>query len=91
MATALVLPHAGLNANEWENNIDGIGKTQLQQNIYGGGIGGPVIKNKTSSSNTRPARKPEPGTARTVYTATAPGIPLREGRRNQPAGAPGDP
>lgn len=25
-----------LNANEWENNLDSLGKAQLQQNIYGG-------------------------------------------------------
>ena len=36
-----------LNANEWENNLDNLGKAQLQQNIYGGGIGGPIVKNKT--------------------------------------------
>ena len=36
-----------LAANEWESNLAGVGKVQLQQNIYGGGIGGPVIKNKT--------------------------------------------
>jgi hypothetical protein len=36
-----------LNANEWENNLTGLGKRQFVQNIYGGSIGGPVIKNKT--------------------------------------------
>jgi len=36
-----------LNANEWQNNLAGVGKAQLQQNIFGGDIGGPVIKNKT--------------------------------------------
>ena len=36
-----------LNANEWENNLDNLGKAQLQQNIFGGGVGGPVIKNRT--------------------------------------------
>ena len=36
-----------LNANEWQNNLDNLGKAQLQQNIYGGGIGGPIVKNKT--------------------------------------------
>src|SRR5439155_17876521 len=62
-----------LNANEWENNIDGIGKSQLQQNIYGGGTGGPVLKNKTfffaeiQALRARSSR----GTSRTVYTATA--------------------
>ena len=36
-----------LNANEWQNNLDNLGKAQLQQNIFGGGVGGPIIKNKT--------------------------------------------
>ncbi len=82
-----------LNANEWQNNIDGIGKSQLQQNIYGGGIGGPVIKNKTffffeyQGLHARSSA----GTSRTVYTATARTGVLRyvKGGRNLPAGAPG--
>src|SRR5262249_52452707 len=36
-----------LNANEWENPVNNVGKAQLQQNIFGGGIGGPIIKNRT--------------------------------------------
>jgi hypothetical protein len=82
-----------LNANEWQNNIDGIGKSQLQQNIYGGGIGGPVIKNKTffffEYQGLR--ARSSAGTTRTVYTATARQGILRyvKGGRNLPAGAPG--
>ena len=82
-----------LNANEWQNNLDNIGKAQLQQNIYGGGIGGPIRRNKTfffgeiqllrarSSSNT----------SRTVYTQSARQGILRyvKGGRNLPAGVPG--
>ena len=36
-----------LNANEWQNNLDNLGKAQLQQNIFGGGMGGPIVKNRT--------------------------------------------
>ena len=77
-----------LNANEWENNLDNLGKAQLQQNIYGGGISGPIVKNKTfffgqvQALRARSSR----ATTRTVYTATArTGHPaLRQGRP-QPA------
>ena len=80
-----------LNANEWENNLDNLGKAQLQQNIYGGGIGGPIIKNKTfffgqvQALRARSSR----ATTRTVYTATARTGVLRyvKGGRNQPAGS----
>jgi hypothetical protein len=82
-----------LNANEWQNNIDGIGKSQLQQNIFGGGIGGPVIKNKTFFFFEHQGlhARSSAGTSRTVYTATARQGILRyvKGGRNQPAGAPG--
>ncbi len=33
-------------ANDWFNNKDGIGKPFLNQNQFGGSIGGPVIKDK---------------------------------------------
>lgn len=35
-----------LNANEWENNINNVGKANFVQNIYGGSIGGKIIRNK---------------------------------------------
>ena len=82
-----------LNANEWQNNLDNLGKSQLQQNIYGGGIGGPIIKNKTfffAQVQALRARS-SAATTRTVYTATARQGILRyvKGGRNQPAGAAG--
>jgi hypothetical protein len=82
-----------LNANEWENNLLNVGKPQLEQNIFGGGVGGPVIKNKTffffeiqelrARSSTL--------TSRTVYTAQARQGIFRfvKGGRNQPAGISG--
>ncbi len=35
-----------LNANQWEDNLNRIGKQMFVQNIYGGSIGGPIKKNK---------------------------------------------
>ncbi|MGI8813185.1 MAG: carboxypeptidase regulatory-like domain-containing protein [Pyrinomonadaceae bacterium] len=32
-----------LNANEFENNLQGIGRPQFVQHIYGGSIGGPIV------------------------------------------------
>ena len=82
-----------LNANEWANNLLNAGKAQLEQNIFGGAVGGPIIKNKTffffeiqelrARSSTL--------TSRTVYTAQARQGILRyvKGGRNQPAGVNG--
>ncbi|MDX2152799.1 MAG: TonB-dependent receptor [Bryobacteraceae bacterium] len=36
-----------LNANPWANNLLGLGKEMFVQNIYGGSVGGPIIKNRT--------------------------------------------
>src|SRR5438034_1272468 len=35
-----------LNANSWQNNLHGLSKAQLRWNMFGGTVGGPVIKNK---------------------------------------------
>jgi len=35
-----------LNANSWENNFTGATRVPLRWNMYGGTIGGPVVKNK---------------------------------------------
>ncbi len=35
------------NANEWENNLNGIGKRQFVQHIPGFSAGGPIFKNRT--------------------------------------------
>ncbi len=81
-----------LNANEWENNLDKVGKAQLQQNIFGGGIAGPVFKNKTFFFFEIQALRARTSTltTRTVYTAEARTGVLRyvKGGRNQPAGVP---
>ena len=62
-----------LSANEWENNLAGVGKTQLQQNIFGGGIGGPIVKNKTFFYFQIQALRARSSTltTRTVYTSQA--------------------
>jgi hypothetical protein len=36
-----------LNANTWANNFNNIGKEMFVQNIYGGSLGGPIVRNKT--------------------------------------------
>jgi len=35
-----------LNANEYENNLNGLGRPQFVQHIFGGSAGGPIIKDK---------------------------------------------
>ena len=82
-----------LNANEWQNNLDNVGKAQLAQNIFGGGIGGPIVKNKTFFFFEIQALRARSSTltTRTVYTEQARQGILRyvKGGRNQPAGVPG--
>ncbi|HYZ87290.1 MAG TPA: carboxypeptidase regulatory-like domain-containing protein [Bryobacteraceae bacterium] len=34
------------NANEWENNINARGQRQFVQHIWGGDLGGPIVRNK---------------------------------------------
>lgn len=82
-----------LNANEWANNFNNLGKRQFVQNIYGGSVGGPIWRNKTfffaniqrlAASETRTVN-------RLTYTATARQGLLRyvAGGRNRPFGASG--
>ncbi|MBI3208561.1 MAG: carboxypeptidase regulatory-like domain-containing protein, partial [Candidatus Solibacter usitatus] len=82
-----------LNANEWENNLDQVGKAQLQQNIFGGGIGGPIFRNKTFFFFEIQALRARSSslTTRTVYTETARQGIFRyvRGGRNFPAGVGG--
>src|SRR5262249_43986912 len=82
-----------LNANEWENNLNRVGKAQLQQNVFGGGIGGPVFKNKTFFFFEIQALRARSSTLtnRTVYTEQARQGIFRyvRGARNLPAGVPG--
>ena len=80
-----------LNANEWQNNLANLGKAQLQQNIFGGGVGGPIMEEQDfllRARFRRCARAPAPPPRRTVFTATARTGVLRyvKGGRNQPAG-----
>lgn len=35
-----------LNANNWARNWQGLGRTKLRQNVFGGSIGGPIVKNR---------------------------------------------
>ena len=82
-----------LNASEWQNNLDNLGKAQLQQNIYGGGMGGPIRKNRTFFFGEIQAlrARSSSATARTVYTTSARQGLLRyvKGGRNQPTGVSG--
>ncbi|MCS7041571.1 MAG: TonB-dependent receptor [Bryobacteraceae bacterium] len=82
-----------LNANEWENNINNVGKRQYQQNMPGIGIGGPVLRNKLFYyGNLQILRTRESAVVNsTVFTREArEGIwRYNRGGRNLPAGTPG--
>ncbi len=82
-----------LNANEWENNVNAREKRQFVQNIFGGDLGGFLIKNKTFFySNVQVLRARNSGLYnRTVMTDQARRGILRYavGQRNQPAGTAG--
>ena len=82
-----------LNANEYNFNLLGLGKSQFVQNIYGGSIGGPIIKNKLFVfANVQALAALNSGsTTRTVYTSQARQGILRYvmGGRNRPAGVSG--
>lgn len=81
------------NANEWQNNLTGVGKRQFVQQIFGGSLGGPIIKNRTFFfANGQGLKALETDiVTRTVYTQT-----MREGifrymnnGRNLPSGVAG--
>ena len=82
-----------LNANEWEYNLQGLGKTQFVQNIYGGDIGGPVWKDHTFFfvNIQGLAAHDSSVVSRTVYTQTARDGVWRYaiGQRTLPAGVAG--
>jgi hypothetical protein len=84
-----------LNANEWEYNIDDIGKRQFVQHTFGGTLGGPIVKNKTFFfANVQLLRALQTGSvSRTVYTEQARQGIFRyvKNGRNRPAGADRDP
>jgi hypothetical protein len=53
-----------LNANTWENNRSNAAKAQLKQHIFGGTLGGPIIKNKLFFfADYQGSRRDVPGTA----------------------------
>ncbi|MCS7026847.1 MAG: TonB-dependent receptor [Bryobacteraceae bacterium] len=82
-----------LNANEWENNLNRLGKRQFVQQIPGFSMGGPIQKNRTFYfGNLQVLRARESAQVdRTVYTQTARQGIFRyvRGGRNTPFGAPG--
>ena len=82
-----------LNATDYNNIINGLGKPQFVQNIYGGSIGGPIIKNRlfVFANVQALAAKNSFQTTRLVYTASARQGLLRfvNGGRNLPAGVSG--
>ncbi len=79
-----------LNANEWESNLNNVGKRQFVQHIFGGSVGGPVVRDRTFFfANVQRLKARESAvTNRTVYTADARRGVLRyvRGGRNSPAG-----
>lgn len=85
--------NSALAANEWENNLNGVGKPPLRQHQYGGDVGGPIFKNKTFFFfNYQGQRQVSPFTrTRTVYTSTAKQGIFRYlvGGRNNPAESAG--
>lgn len=82
-----------LNATDYNNIINGLGKSQFVQNIYGGSIGGPIIKNKwfIFANVQALAALNSFQVTRTIYTASARQGLLRyvSGGRNLPAGVAG--
>lgn len=81
------------NANEWENNLNKVGKRQFVQHIPGFSVGGPIRKNRTFYFvNVQALRTKETGTfTNLVLTSQARSGLWRyvAGARNQPAGVPG--
>jgi hypothetical protein len=82
-----------LNASQWEANVQGQGKPQFQQQIYGGSIGGPIKKNKLFyfGNIQRLTARDSAVITRTVYTDTAKSGIFRyvRGARNLPFGVAG--
>ncbi len=83
----------GLNANRWQDNFNGLGRNKFIQHIFGGSVGGPVIKNKLFYfANWQELR----ATQAITQTATVLTQQARQGifryatsGRNLPAGVPG--
>ncbi len=81
------------NANEWENNLNRIGKRQFVQHIPGFSVGGPIFKNRTFFFVNAQWLRALESAARTqlVYTGEARRGNWRyvRGGRNLPAGVAG--
>lgn len=45
--------HESLNANNWRNNADGIGRNRFRRNVFGYNVGGPVLLPGTSLNRNR--------------------------------------
>jgi hypothetical protein len=61
------------NANEWQNNLNNTGKRQFVQHIFGGSLGGAIVRNRTFFfANGQGLKALETDiVTRTVYTAQA--------------------
>jgi len=53
----------GFEANDWFNNHDGIPRESLQRNTFGGGLGGPIVKNKVFFFYSFEGRRDSSGTS----------------------------
>ncbi|HYN84927.1 MAG TPA: TonB-dependent receptor [Pyrinomonadaceae bacterium] len=80
-------------ANEYNNNVNGTPRGQFVQHIFGGSVGGPIIKNKTHFFTNLQLLRTSQSIARTrtVLTQTARQGLFRYvvGGRNNPAGVSG--
>ncbi|MCU0229113.1 MAG: carboxypeptidase-like regulatory domain-containing protein [Bryobacterales bacterium] len=45
--------HESLNANNWRNNADGIGRNRFRRNVFGYNVGGPVLLPGTNLNRNR--------------------------------------
>lgn len=79
-----------LNANEYQNNLNSIPKAQFVQHIFGGSVGGPIIKDKFFFFANLQLLRQNDSTliTRTVYTPSARAGIFRyvRGGTNAPAG-----
>src|SRR6185312_9531030 len=61
-----------LNANSWSNNMNGLPKDKLRWNMYGGTLGGPIVRNKLFFFADYQAQRfdiPSSSSANTMFTA----------------------
>ena len=53
----------GFEANDWFNNHDGVPRLALVRNTFGGGVGGPIVKNKVFFFYSYEGRRDASGTS----------------------------